>query len=310
MSGLSKAAAQLRVVHAGTMRPMPPVFQRDDAGRTRLIVLERDPHGRGERVSLARPLFNDGWQNEVAVGAASTAHATLGDAPTLAKAVALARNAMAATSKIAEGALAQAPERPPACRAGCAHCCHQAVGVVAPEVLAIHDHLRKTRTRDGLAAVADRVRRADDRTRGLPAAERLSPELPCPFLEDDGQCGIYPARPLACRGANSLDAATCERTLHDPEARAQLLAGALPIPCYLEPIRAAHAVTAGLQLGLGELHAFAMVPLELTAAMRILVDDPDAVSRAWLAGEDPFAAARGADVTDDPRSFELSGRAR
>jgi hypothetical protein len=38
-------------------------------------------------------------------------------------------------------ALAPSPEHPPACRAGCSHCCHQAVGVSAPEVLAIYDRL-------------------------------------------------------------------------------------------------------------------------------------------------------------------------
>ena len=153
----------------------------------------------------------------------------LGEGHTLEQAVALGRNAMAGTSKIADGALAQSPDRPPACRSGCAHCCHQAVGVTPPEVFAIHEHLRATRAPAELAAVVRRIRAADDRTRGMTSAERLSPDLPCPFLVDE-RCSIYEVRPLACRGTNSLDAAACERTLRDPAARAAFLAGEVSIP--------------------------------------------------------------------------------
>ena len=115
-------------------------------------------------------------------------------------------------------------------------------------------------------------------------------------------------RPLACRGKNSLDAAACERTLRDPEARAEFTAGKLAVPCYREPIRAFHAVAAGVQLALEELHRLHARPLELTAAMRVLRDDPEGIPQRWLVGEDPFAEARGGDPSDDPRIRELSGR--
>src|SRR6185369_14295022 len=246
--------------------------RRDARGRTHLLLVERDAQGRTLRLGLARPLFHERWQNDVALGAASTADALLTEARTAAQAATLGRSAMAATSRIAEGALAQSPDRPPACRPGCAHCCHQAVGVTPPEVLAIHDHLRATRSPAALEATARRIREADDRTRGMPSAERLSPDLPCPFLEE-ARCTIYEVRPLSCRGANSLDAAACERPLRDPEARAAYLAGTAAVPCYLEPIRAFHAVTASLQLALAELHGLKTFPLDLAAAMRILLDD-------------------------------------
>ena len=87
-----------------------------------------------------------------------------------------------------------------------------------------------------------------------------------------------------------------------------LLAGRESIPCYLEPIRAFHAVTAGLQLALDQLQGLEAQPLELTAAMRIMVDDPDTVAAQWLGGKDPFAAARGGDNSDDARIRALSGR--
>jgi hypothetical protein len=141
----------------------------------------------------------------------------------------------------------------------------------------------------------------------MAAADRLSPDHPCPFLED-ARCSIYEVRPLSCRGTNSMDASACERNLRDAEARAAFVAGAASVPCYLEPFRAFHAVTAGLQLALDELHGLEVLPLELTAATRILADDPEGVAEQWLGGKDPFAAARGGDNTADPRHRQLSGR--
>jgi hypothetical protein len=267
--------------------------------------VERDARGR-VHLALSQPLFNDQWQNDVAVAAAGTTHGFLAEGHTWEQAVAVGRNAMAGTSKIVDGALGLSPERPPACRPGCAHCCYQAVGVSAPEVFAIYDHLRATRPPDELESAVRRIREADDRTRGMTSADRLSPDLPCPFLDEE-RCTIYEVRPLACRGTNSLDAAACERNLRDPQARARFLAGKSPLPCYLEPIRAFHAAAAGLQLALDELHGLEVSPLELTAAMRILADGPEVVPERWLAGEDPFAAARGGDSTHNPGTRELSG---
>jgi hypothetical protein len=279
--------------------------RRDAQGRAHLII-ERDAVGNPVGLSLDRPVFNEAWQNEVALTTATATHVMLNEAYTPAQAAAVGRQAMAGASEVAEAALAQSPDRPPACRSGCASCCHQTVGVTAPEVFAIYDHLRATRTPGELQAVVAHLRETDDRTRGMGSADRLSPDLPCPFLVD-ARCSIYEVRPLSCRGTNSLDVSVCERTLRDPETRAAFLAGTVSVPCYLEPIRAFHAVTAGVQMALDQLHGLEVMPLELTAAMRILADDPDAVPQQWLGGKDPFAAARGGDNTDDPRIRKLSG---
>jgi hypothetical protein len=282
--------------------------RRDAQGRAHLVI-DRDDFGTPRGLALSEPLFEEQWQDDVAVAMAGTVYAMLGQAYTPEQAAGLGRTAMTATSKIVDGALAQSADRPPACRAGCAHCCHQTVGVTAPEVFAIYAYLRTTLGAGALAGVADRVRAADDRTRGLPAAQRVSPEHPCVFLVDN-RCSIYEVRPLSCRGTNSLDAAACERNLRDPDAHAAFVAGEASVPCYIEPIRGFHAVTAGLQLALDQLHGLEVLPLELTAAMRIMVDAPEAVPQQWLGGKDPFAAARGGDNTDDPRHEALSGRKR
>jgi hypothetical protein len=289
-----------------TKSKRPGRVHRDPRGRAHL-VLHRDSRGATVRLALSRPLFDEQWQNDLATAAATTAHGVLSERRTLASVVGLARSAMAAASKITEAALARSPDHVLACRAGCSHCCYQAVGVSAPEVFAIYDHLLQTRSAEELEATADRIRLADDATRGMAPADRLSPQLPCPFLEAE-RCSIYEVRPLACRGKNSLDAALCERTLRDADSRAAFLDGTLSVPCYLEPLRACHSLMAGMELSLHELHQLQTRPLELTAAVRIMVDDPEIVSERWLAGEDPFEGARGADATNDPRLRALSGR--
>lgn len=292
----------------GASRARLPSTRRDGDGRTYLVI-QQDDRGPARGLTLSRPLFNDQWQNDVALGAAGTTHAILSAGHTRDQGAELGRKLMAGTSTLVDGALGLAADRPPACQAGCAHCCHQAVGVSAPEVFAIYDHLRATRTPAALAATERRIRAADDQTRGMTSTERLSPELPCPFLElENGRCSIYPVRPLPCRGANSLDARACERTLRDPTARAGYLSGTSPLPCYAEPIRAFHAVTAGMQLALEELHGLEVSPLELTAAMRVMIDEPEEVPAQWLAGKDPFHAARGGDVTRSPLVDALIGR--
>jgi hypothetical protein len=280
---MSKAKRKKQKVSAQPVR-------RDAQGRAHLVI-QHDEYGTPLGVALEGPLFPEQWQNELALATAATTHEMLNDAYTPEQAAAVGRNAMVGTSKMADGVIAQSPDRPPACRAGCAHCCHQTVGVTAPEVFAIHAHLRATRTPDELDAFAGRLRAVDDRTRGMATLDRVSPDFPCPFLVDE-RCSIYEARPLACRGTNSLDASACERSLHDPVTRAAFLAGMVSVPCYLEPMSAFQAVTAGLQLAIDQLHGLEATPLELTAAMRIMIDDPDTVPEQWLGGKDPFAAAR------------------
>lgn len=281
---------------------------RDAAGRVHL-ALYRDPASGNERVALKTPVFREAWQNDITAAAANTAYAVLREEPSVDGAIELARNAMEATSRLAEGLLSRAPSGAVACRAGCDHCCYQSVGVTPPEALAIVDHLKTTLSDTELARVARRVSECHERTRELPSAERFSPDLPCPFLES-GRCSIYEVRPLSCRGMNSLDAGECATRLRDPEARAAFLARGVGGRSFMEPIRAFHAVSAGLQLGLSELFGLDMRPLELTAAVHLLLTGPESLAGAWLHGDRPFEQARGADQGKDPGLGEpAAGRA-
>ena len=75
----------------------------------------------------------------------------------------------------------------------------------------------------------------------------------------------------------------------------------------MEPIRGFHAVSAGLQLALAELYALDMRPLELTAAMQLLLTAPDTLVNEWLTGARSLEAARGGDNSDTAGVQELTG---
>ena len=286
---------------------MTPV-EREPGGRVHLTV-HRDPASGEERVTLTAPVFEEAWQNEIATAAAQTVHGTLAREASLEAMVALARNAMDATEKLIDDLLARAPAGTLACRAGCDHCCYQSVGVTPPEALAIFDHLSRTLPDADLERVAAHVAAVRARTRGLSTAERFSPDHPCAFLDvTSGRCTIYEVRPLSCRGMNSLDAGACEKRLRDPEARAEFLAKGAGGRSFREPIRAFHAVSAGLQIAVADLRGLDMRPLDLTGALDLLLNGPATLPDAWMAGESPFEAARGGDGTDAPGADEISGR--
>ena len=157
--------------------------KRDARGRLHL-ALHRDPVTGDEGLALEVPVFEGAWQNELAAGTANTAYRALGGEATLEATVDLARNVMAATSRLADGLLARAPAGAVACRAGCDHCCHQAVGVTPPEALAILDHVSRTFSDAELEAVAARVaerRRPDPGALGRRAI-LARPPLPFPAV--------------------------------------------------------------------------------------------------------------------------------
>jgi len=272
---------------------------RDDAGRLHL-ALHRDPTNGRAWVTLKKQVFDEAWQNEVAEGAANTTLGVLDYEPSVERVVELARGIMDSTSRLIAGLLARAPEGSVACKAGCDHCCYQVVGVTPAEALAVYAHLRTTRSPEELERVKAHLAERYEHTRGLTSSERFSPNEPCPFLAfATGSCTIYDARPLSCRGMNSLDASECATRLRDPEARAAFLAGEQTGHSYLEPIRAFRAVSAGLQLGLSELYRLDTRALDLVAALHLLLQGGPAVAEAWMRGErQAFEAALGGTSQD------------
>jgi Fe-S-cluster containining protein len=181
---------------------------------------------------------------------------------------------------VAQAVSTNPPAAPQACQAGCAWCCYKTVGIAAPEVFRIADHLRTHLSQDALLETVNRIIRLDQERRAAPPDKR-SAARPCSLLEND-RCIAYPVRPLTCRGFNSSDARHCELSL-DPRNKAT-------IPAYQPQQRLHTLVLDGVRSGLiesglpGEL-------LELTAALRVALTSADAETR-WLAGQDVFAKAR------------------
>ena len=82
-----------------------------------------------------------------------------------------------------------------ACARGCAHCCNGWVSVTAPEIL-----FAARQVRERGEALMSRVRAAAETVQAYDMAERPNHPNPCPMLEDNA-CGLYEARPFACRMA-------------------------------------------------------------------------------------------------------------
>ena len=186
---------------------------------------------------------------------------------------------------LAEDALGKARQtlRPPAlaCREGCDWCCHLDVGTSVPEVLRIAAYLRQTLSAEDLQATRERLVRRDERRREQKGARRANQAGPCALLVDH-RCSAYPVRPLTCRGANSTDPHACEQFLKEPKRT--------HLPVYGPQHRLMAFVLDGIRAGVAEAGLKGDL-LELTAALRIALEVPDAGER-WLRGEPVFTAAR------------------
>ncbi|MBK7973886.1 MAG: hypothetical protein IPK07_11650 [Deltaproteobacteria bacterium] len=167
-----------------------------------------------------------------------------------------------------------------ACQAGCGWCCHVQVVVSAAEALHVADYLRKSLRPDELERARARVAALHERTRGLSREARADTRLPCALMVDFS-CSVHPARPLRCRSWNSLDLERCKAEHEQPRG------GHLEIENVQWEVT--RAVAAGLGDGIAE-HRLDGARLEMTAAIRIALDTPDAEAR-WRAGEAVFAAA-------------------
>lgn len=171
--------------------------------------------------------------------------------------------------------------KPTACGAGCTYCCHLQVELSVPELVSLVSHINENFSQEEKEALKDRVDAAERRARGLNSYERLFARVPCPLLSD-GQCSVYPARPLVCRGYNSHNWAICAQDLSYPRSWRLIPHDSAQKSIYSD-------VLEGVSSGLKD-EGLPSDLLELIAALRIALDQPDAVER-WLAGDPVFEPA-------------------
>jgi hypothetical protein len=185
-------------------------------------------------------------------------------------------NAAAATARFAR-------QTPVACAKGCAHCCQMWVDASPAEIL----YLAKSLTGRRRTLASDAVSNALQNSGHMSFDERGTFVSPCPMLED-GACSVYAARPMACRGAASLDAAVCARAYN-------LLSNEeipLPVPYML--------LGSGYRLalaGAGRRAGLRYQAVELNSGLEVAFAGPGAEGR-WLAGDDPFANALAPPIAD------------
>ncbi len=163
-----------------------------------------------------------------------------------------------------------------ACKRGCSWCCHLDVTVTAPEVLVLARYLREHLSPEELAELKGKVAALGDQIRGMDAQARALSGKRCALLTNN-ECSAYLVRPLACRGWNSFDANRCEEATRTPGAKNPTDAVRLAI--Y-------QGTRDGLLAGLHEAGYHAET-YELTAALRLVLETPDAEER-WLRGERVF----------------------
>lgn len=177
-----------------------------------------------------------------------------------------------------------------ACRAGCAACCHSMVSVTPEEAFAIAAYIEALPAAG--AELIDRIVAHNGAHGGLGGGARVSARIACPCLDPETRlCRIHPARPLTCRGMNSVDAAACDAALDAGDAAA----GVPTVVAY-------HRIVQSIYDRLGQDLAdkgLAPYSLELTGALAAIWRTPDAHGR-WRAGEDVFAGCRAAALTDAP----------
>jgi Fe-S-cluster containining protein len=183
-------------------------------------------------------------------------------------------------------------ENPPACRAGCAWCCHVSVACSPPEAIRVAAYVQSGLNKRDRRALSVRLDAFLDRTRDLDADARARLRIPCPFLSggvsggrSDGVCLVHPARPLACRGWHSFDVEQCKRHFRDPASQVDASGTRLALRGVVS-----RAVRDAVERG-----GLSGVAVDLAAAVRLVLSDGKSerdVVAAWLRGEDAFADAR------------------
>ncbi len=186
------------------------------------------------------------------------------------------------------------------CAAGCAWCCYQQVAVSPAEAIAIAHYLATTLSPAALDELKAKIAALDERTRGLGIWARAKLQTACVFLKN-GQCSIYSARPLRCRGVYSRDAGHCQRVQENPDSvyGNRALHGK-PGPYPREPAQIMDAALSGLARACNE-RGLSWEALELTAAMRIALEEP-AVGDRYAKGEGVFAGAELPPRDDQPHT--------
>lgn len=195
-----------------------------------------------------------------------------------------------------EARLASAPDVGTlACRAGCHWCCYFSVDVRAVEVFRIVAFMEATFEAGRRVRVEAAIRANAGLLSGLDEMQRMTRNVRCAFLEEDGRCGIYAMRPQTCRNYHATDVTGCQLSFEQPEE------------VDIDPDFAPYTFQAGVAHVEGFASALAARGLdtrvyELNGAFAAAFADPGARAR-FEAGQLPFLDLEGDEVQGEFDDF-------
>jgi Fe-S-cluster containining protein len=167
-----------------------------------------------------------------------------------------------------------------ACTAGCHYCCHLRVEVRPYEAFFLAAHVRSSTGEAAQQALLAKLDANLARIAPLTPQQHIRAGIPCALLDDQGRCGVYAARPAACRKYYSTAVDTCRDAHANPHAP-------LVREIEHEGVRlAGNAVALGFAKGIEDAGMDAK-PVELHFALRAALTNPKAEKR-WRDGKKPF----------------------
>jgi len=169
-----------------------------------------------------------------------------------------------------------------ACKKGCAYCCGTQITATLPEVFRLAKWIIENFEEKQIAQLKERLAEFVPKAASYIGSSEPRPPMDCPILVDNS-CSAYPARPVACRGANSVDVEAC---IH---ARENWQDESASIPLVGQPYYAGKSMAKGLRLAMQERGLTSPI-VEMPIALAILLDNPDAADQ-YLAGEPAFESS-------------------
>ena len=169
-----------------------------------------------------------------------------------------------------------------ACRKGCAYCCGTQIMATVPEVLRLAEWIKENFSEEEQKALKDRLSAFNKRVLDIKSSGEPRPPIDCPILVDNS-CSAHPGRPIACRGANSVDVDACI------SARENWQDESVNIPLVGQPYYAGRSMVKGLRRAMKE-RGLSSPVVEMPIALEIALNNPNAGER-FLAGEPVFEIA-------------------
>ena len=181
---------------------------------------------------------------------------------------------------------------PLACRAGCAFCCMQPVGIGLAELPAIYADVVSAYPGDALTAIKESLRAYWIATSQAPNPTQYRQMC---ALNRDGLCTIYDGRPISCRSFHSFDAVTCQEFFESQDEHAG-------VPYSVRRMGIGVAFKLGQQVAF-QRRGLAGAVYDLAGCVSHVLDDPESLERLLQGGEEfePYKIA-GSDLSKEALS--------